>query len=91
MDPFCSKYTNYKYYTADPYSTGGFNLTGCDVSLTNPPKLCLLQIVIRYKTFIVTTMRGTRKLAMQQMLIDEGGIVGGVMFVTWFFSIFTLR
>lgn len=86
----CGALTHYTYYMTEVSSTGTTNSTPCDTSSPDYQKsyACISQVTLRYSTFLDTEFKSMRKLDKKQIYIDEGAIAGGVVFLTWFFSIF---
>ncbi|TKA81680.1 hypothetical protein B0A55_01346 [Friedmanniomyces simplex] len=78
-----------QYYTSVhtlPVETGRDNQ--CDLGLPNYTGPCRAVLTMKFSSLIVTTLRSDHGTDWKQMLLDEGSIVGGIMFVTWFFNIF---
>lgn len=87
----CTEYRHYRYYEGQLSSTGIFNSSSCDTSSkTYAGGKCISQVMLRFSTNIVTNFTSDRLLDRKQMFIDEGGIVGFVMFLTWFLGIFAV-
>ncbi|KAK0247816.1 hypothetical protein LTS09_017062 [Friedmanniomyces endolithicus] len=83
-------YTHYNQYETSvqtlPMVTGQGDQ--CDLGLPNYTGPCLAFVTMSYSSFLVTTLKSSHGTDWKQMLLDEGSIVGGTMFVTWFFNIF---
>ena len=93
------QYSSYRFAFV-PYA-GDARANNCGVKGTAPPANpkepyvtdptnpgpCIGDIDIRYSTMLVTTQTSTYSKSWVEMLTEEGGIVGGIMFVTWFLGI----
>ncbi|KAK3630560.1 hypothetical protein LTR56_017358 [Elasticomyces elasticus] len=83
-------YSNYTRYDTSvltlPVMTGkGYQ---CDLGRSDYNGPCPAELSMSFSSLLVTTLKSSNGTDMKQMLLDEGSIVGGVMFVTWFFNIF---
>lgn len=56
----------------------------------NPNPACVGAIDIKFDSMQVITQTSDHSKSRITMFTDEGGIIGAVMFVTWFFSIFNI-
>lgn len=77
----------YYQFEATVDSVGVYNYSVCDADTSQP---CISQILVRYSTFNLqrfTTMQG---LSAWDILTNEGGIVGGVAFLCWYFGIWDI-
>jgi hypothetical protein len=98
---FANSTCRYLYDTHEPplffksqlASTGVLSSVACDTSSTNYDSNhdCISQVIIRYETTYLTKYSSRRKKESNDILIDIGGIVGGVSFICWFFGIFAVR
>jgi hypothetical protein len=80
----------YTYYTGREINWPGYALT-CDTSYEeNYQGPCFFALVLALQSSLVTTQTSSRGTDTLQILIDEGSILGGVLFFTWFFSIFVV-
>ncbi|KAK1810277.1 hypothetical protein LTR12_015341 [Friedmanniomyces endolithicus] len=83
-------YTHYNQYDVSvqtlPMVTGGG--PQCDLGLPNYTGPCPAMLMMSYSSLLVTTLRSSHGTDWLKMLLEEGSIVGGIMFVTWFFNIF---
>lgn len=67
--------------------------SGCGINGTTIPsgsdalEACTGAVDVQFATMLVTTETSKYSKDRVQMLTDEGGIIGGIMFVTWFLSI----
>jgi hypothetical protein len=80
-----------KYYEYDVKlsSTGIHNYSACDNNHTSTGT-CISQMMIRYSTFNLQTFTTVHGMSVTDILTDEGGIVGGVAYLFWIFSIWDL-
>lgn len=83
----------YLYYESRLASTGDLNSSSCDISIPGyePGHDCISQVIIRFGTTYLTTYWSKRKKESTDVLVDIGGIVGGVCFVFWFWGLYTVR
>ncbi|KAE8365066.1 hypothetical protein BDV27DRAFT_107787 [Aspergillus caelatus] len=65
-------------------STGGYNYTACDA---NEKEACISQTLIRYATPYVQSFKTVQGKSATDILTDEGGIVGGVAYLSWLFTV----
>ncbi|KAK0275426.1 hypothetical protein LTR35_011128 [Friedmanniomyces endolithicus] len=83
-------YTHYNQYETSvqtlPMITGQEDQ--CDLGLPNYTGPCPAVLTMSYSSLLVTTLRSSHGTDWLKMLLEEGSIVGGIMFVTWFFNIF---
>jgi len=79
-------YTAYTFHMASMPVT---DLSVCDISV-NPGNKCLSQVILRYGTRAVSSMESKPGIEKQQILIDEGAIVGAIQFFMWFLSLYVL-
>lgn len=95
-DPEFRNYITYRYTLityGPPQAIPDTKITGCGVNGTAPPDNqlenlpCLGAIDVRMQTMLVSTETSQYSKSRVSILTDEGGIVGGIMFITWFFSI----
>ena len=54
------------------------------------PPHCIGAIDLKFDSLLVTKQTSSYSKSRVTMFTDEGGIIGAVMFVTWFFGIFNL-
>lgn len=94
LDPQCQAFTatlfskGYLTYSLQMSSTGVTNISRCDIS-TNPVDYgCYKQIIIRYGSFVVPSMTSKPGIKPTDILVNIAGIVGGVAWVLWFFTVF---
>jgi hypothetical protein len=71
-----------------------YQAPNCRINGTVPPEWdqlwpCQGHIDLTFGSMLVTTLTSDYSRDRVQMLTDEGGIIGGIMFGTWFFSIFS--
>jgi hypothetical protein len=79
-------YAAYRYHLS---SSGAFNATACDLNGTDSiAQPCTSQVLIRYGSFKVSSMKSVPGMEKVQMLIDVGAIVGAVAYVGWYLTIF---
>jgi hypothetical protein len=80
-------------YTSQATSTGDLTSVSCDTSSSgyDPNHDCISQVIIRYATTYMTTRSSKRHKDNTDILIDIGGIVGGVFFAFSYFGIFAVR
>ncbi|TKA81665.1 hypothetical protein B0A55_01336 [Friedmanniomyces simplex] len=83
-------YTHYNRYDTSvqtlPVETG--QDYQCDLGLPNYTGPCPAVLTMKFSSLLVTTFTSKYGTDWKQMLLEEGSIVGGIMFVTWFFNIF---
>lgn len=84
------KYNNYDFYEASMTSTGVSDSTSCDISSSNFQEACISQLILRYTSPVLMKLKSKRDNDWKEMLIDEGAIIGGVMFVLFFFGVFVI-
>ncbi|KAI4862465.1 hypothetical protein F4820DRAFT_450946 [Hypoxylon rubiginosum] len=80
---------NYKFYHGQrPWLTWDNQLgTKCDVG-RNGTAPCQLSLPFTFSSPMVTVERSSRGTDTLTILIDEGSILGAILFFTWFFGIF---
>jgi hypothetical protein len=80
-------------YTNQATSTGDLTSVSCDTSSSSydPNHDCISQVIIRYATTYMTKRSSKRSKENTDILVDIGGIVGGVCFVFWYLGIFAVR
>lgn len=78
----------YSTYKFDISSSGAANETLCDVGKKGQAKPCISQLLLRYQTFSVTSLRSIPGVEKKDILINEGAIVGAVAFFLMFFAFF---
>lgn len=90
-DPAFRNYITYRF-TLSNYATDLLG-SGCGIVGNVPPddptdpRPCIGDIDIRYSTMLVTNQTSAYRKNWIDMLTDEGGIIGGIMFITWFMGI----
>ncbi|KAK4547083.1 hypothetical protein LTR36_001304 [Oleoguttula mirabilis] len=85
--------TNYTYYSARVETdTVGDNLvnSSCDLSSAAYTRPCAFNPVFFLSSSLVTTQTSSRGTNTLKVLIEESGIVGGILFFTWFLGIFVV-
>lgn len=90
----CNKFRDYAIYplSAEPYGEiGATSPQICDTSVTlDSSSSCTNDIAIQFTSVRVTTQISKRPKSWKEWLTDEGGIIGGIQFVTWFSGIFLI-
>ena len=93
----CSAYSfalrNYTYYDARTPSAGikqQLQNSTCDVASPNYFTPCQFQLKVVMNSMLVTKQTSEHGTNTLRILIDEGSILGAVMFFTWFLSIFVI-
>jgi len=87
--------SRYIYYTTQP-TTGESGLgqaqTNYSVCTPHGPdhQPCLFTVSLSMASSLVTKQRSSHGTDMGQIILDEGSILGGVLFFTWFFGIFVI-
>lgn len=79
----------YSSYDFQLSSTGVVDPTVCDSSKQDPG-ICISQLIVRYSTFLTTRMESEHKIDWVDILSEEGGILGGIQWIMWFFTIFAV-
>ncbi|KAK6394228.1 hypothetical protein LTR65_002074 [Meristemomyces frigidus] len=77
-------YTTYRYHLSSSGTSYG---NVCDVNGTYTES-CVTQVLIRYGSFMVSSMTSIPGMEKTQILIDVAAIVGAVAYVAWFLTIF---
>jgi hypothetical protein len=86
----------YIYYNAQPnmFTLGPSSLanSSCDRAGANynNDTPCSLVLSVQIRSEILTTQTSSHGTTALHILIDEGGILGGILFFTWFFGIFVV-
>jgi hypothetical protein len=86
----------YIYYNAEPniFTLGPSSLanSSCDKAGANynNDTPCSLVLSVQIRSEILTTQTSSHGTTALDILIDEGGILGGILFFTWFFGIFVV-
>ena len=62
----------------------------CNLNDTAHDGSCNADINVDFSTLLTTEYKSAHGKDWKMMLTEEGGIIGGVTFVTWFFSIFNI-
>ncbi|KAK5113611.1 hypothetical protein LTR85_010840 [Meristemomyces frigidus] len=91
--PDVLKLTNYTYYSArlETVAAGSSLVdSSCDVSAATYEQPCTFNLVFFLSSSLVTTQTSSRGADTLQILIEEGGIVGGILFFTGFLGIFVV-
>lgn len=95
-DGICSfeaqRRTKYAYYEARVVSEPGIDHTPCPVSdhADIGAVKCRFSMTLYLASSLVTTQKSARGIDTLRILTDEGSIIGGVLFLTWFLGIFVL-
>lgn len=79
---------SYYEYDVKLSSTGISNYSACDKNHTSTGT-CISQAMIRYSTFDLQTFKIVQGMSATDILTDEGGIIGGIAFLFWIFTIWT--
>jgi hypothetical protein len=91
--PEFRKYSTYRPLMISYGPPGVLPSEGCALDGTTLPtdqyaqRPCQGGIDVQFSSMLVTTQTSRYSRDRTQMLTDEGGVVGGIMFVTWFLSI----
>ncbi|KAK5734312.1 hypothetical protein LTR17_008976 [Elasticomyces elasticus] len=81
------EYKTYEFYTS---SSGSSDISQCEVSRPGGTSYgCFKQVLIRYGSFVVSTMRSEPGILPLDILPNISAILGAVAWVQWFTSIFT--
>lgn len=90
----CSaKRDHYTYYSAQPNIRvlGNSSPANCDIySVNYKNETCGFQLYVQVRSELLTTQKSSHGTTNLKILIDEGGILGGILFFTWFFGIFVV-
>ncbi|KAI9745422.1 MAG: hypothetical protein M1818_000956 [Claussenomyces sp. TS43310] len=87
----CSRkgFSHYNRWDARLTSVSTINAGKCITGSSAPlDNTCVGNLLVTYSSLSVTTQTSSHSIGWKQMLLDEGSIVGGITFVTWFFGIF---
>jgi hypothetical protein len=66
------------------------DMSECTTTSSNFTGPCSFKIGLSMSTMLVTSLSSARGTTWQKIMFDEGSIVGGITFVTWFLSIFII-
>ncbi|RAL12543.1 uncharacterized protein BO97DRAFT_424626 [Aspergillus homomorphus CBS 101889] len=69
-------------------STGTSYANACDMGLGHSVHPCISQIVIRYESFLESTVRSVPGIEILDIQLNEGAIVGAVLIIGYFVGIF---
>jgi hypothetical protein len=87
----CPYTEDYMYYTAST-SVGNIGLplpgSDCDVGSEGGKGSSCSLVSLMYQSPVVTVQTSQHGTNATKILTDEGGLVGGILFATWFFGIF---
>lgn len=75
----------YTYYDSDVMSIGTESPEDC-----SDPLVCGFALSLSFSSSLVTTQKSSRGTNALKILTDEGSLVGGILFLTWFLGIFVL-
>lgn len=78
----------YNQYSLSVSTLPSYGPALCDLGNRDYTGPCKGTLTMSFSSWMITTQRSMRASDWKQMLLDEGAIVGGVMFVTWFLGIF---
>ncbi|KAI1764876.1 hypothetical protein GGR53DRAFT_465976 [Hypoxylon sp. FL1150] len=83
---------NYKYYTgrAPPLTWDTSMGNECDVGRNASATPCPLILSFQLSSPLVSVQTSRRGSHTLKILIDEGSILGAILFITWFFGIFVI-
>jgi hypothetical protein len=86
-NPDCNNLSrSYFEYDVKLSSTGIYNYSACDRKYTDTGT-CISQAMIRFSTFDLQSFTTVHGKSATEILTDEGGIIGGIAFLFWIFSI----
>ena len=98
-NPMCNDHPEFRNYLAYRFTltfdSGPLSDPGCSVngstapSDPNDPPACIGAIDVKFSSTQETVQVSEYSKDKVAIFTDEGGIIGAVMFVTWFFSIIT--
>ena len=86
----------YTYYNAQTQllfrETQSLRNSHCDKNSTNynESSVCQFILAVQFGSELLSSQTSSHGTTALQILIDEGGILGGIVFLTWFFSIFVV-
>ena len=80
-------YRTYKYHIS---SSGISDASSCDTIPNATTTYCVSQILVRYGSFVVSSMESKHGMEKKDMLIEIGAIVGAVAYVASYFTFFQL-
>ena len=86
------KRSYYKFYTtrATNMAPGSFSIDNTTCTGSNPQDVCAASVTVKFDSSLVTKQTSSRGMDTLQIFIDEGSIVGGILFFTWFLGIFVI-
>ncbi|KAK5019075.1 hypothetical protein LTR60_000321, partial [Cryomyces antarcticus] len=89
---YFSHYSAFRYeMTQLDWDSSLRNVSACTANWTEfVIQSCLLETSMGLSTQTVVTQTSERGTDWKQMLLDEGSIVGGITFVTWFLGIYII-
>ncbi|KAK5126767.1 hypothetical protein LTR85_009701 [Meristemomyces frigidus] len=82
----------YDHYSAQGFYAGSGTPAKCVLSSDSLDQTadCQTHLSIYFDSFMVATETSARGTDWKRMLLDEGSIVGGVVFVMWFLTIYVI-
>ena len=83
-----SMYNTYSYRLVEVGGVPDTQFCTQPVSPSNGP--CIFNTVLYISSMLVTTQTSARGTSWIKMILDEGSIVGGITFVTWFLGIYII-
>lgn len=83
-----SKYNTYTYQLNE--IGGAVDVIACTHTSSNFKGPCFFDTYMTMSSMLVTTQTSTRATDWKKILLDEGSIVGGITFLTWFLSIYVI-
>jgi hypothetical protein len=84
-------FSEYNTYSFRMNTIGApLNISTCTKSSPDYKSPCYFTTRMTMSSMLVTSQTSTRGTNWQKILFDEGSIVGGIMFVTWFLGIYII-
>lgn len=88
-----SGYPSLSYWTAEVTTAyTETDISNCNSTTAYPVETfnCSATVVFEFLSPLTTTQTSSQGTTWKQMLLDEGSIVGGIQFFTWFLSIYVI-
>lgn len=86
----CGSSSSFAIYRASLTSIPYKNTTFCDISNGSSEEYCHVTTDVAYSSYLTTKLTSMKKKDRKTMLIEEGSIVGGITFLTYFLGVFVL-
>jgi hypothetical protein len=78
-------YKRYRYRLSSSGTAFGYV---CDRSSPQYSQFCTSQVVIRFGSFVASSMTSVHGISKTEILLDISAILGAVSYITWFLTIF---